>query len=341
MHKGIIAYVAIIIIILIVAYIATGFRPLSATTTTTTSKTTQTTTISGGGTGNNTSPVYYPCNQYSLYNESNNTTVSERCYWDGGMLGFWIAAGNTGSAHATVVGPGNTTYINATSSTGCITFYQNFSAPAGVYNMTLHTGPGGGSCGYAIAKLNKTTVPPQQIYNSVFNGDFHTGSYIGWNVTGKGFGVKPGNITYYDANKCYLGQPWAGYNGTYFATTYNCGLSNAPGNITSSPFYALKSFLNFRIISPADYYLYVEILHNGTPVIIAHYNTYNASLFGATASYTFRNASIPLTTVIGEPIQVRIVADTLSRQRFIAVGDIALSSTPNQQAGILQNLSIQ
>jgi hypothetical protein len=341
MHKGIVAYIAIIIIVLIIWYIATGFKTSPTTTTTTiTSKTTATTTIPGNtaSTGNNTTGIYYPCSNFALYNSSNNADVSGKCFWNGGPLGFWVAAGNPGSEHATITGPLNVTYVNQTSSSSCITFYQNFTAPEGVYTMTMHTGPGGGSCGYSIAKLNSTTVPPPQTYNFVFNGDFHTGSYAGWNVTGKGFGTKPSNITYDDAMRCYLGQPWSGYNSTFFATTYNCGLTNAPGNLTSSPFYASNSFLNFKIISPANSGLYVEILLHGTPVIIAHYNTYNTT-FGSSSSYTFRNASIPLTTVIGEPIQIRVVAATLTQQRFIAVQDFMLSSTPNQQPGILVNLT--
>jgi len=330
MHKGIVAYIVIVIIILSIWYISTGFKT-SLVTTTSTIKPTHpgaSTTISATTT-TNSSFVYYPCNNFSIYNATINATVSGKCYWSGGVLGLWVAAGNPGREHVIIKGPSNELFVNQSSTESCLTFYQNFSAPAGVYNVTLITGDSHGNCGYAIAKLNSTTVPPPTVYNFVFNGNFHTGHYTGWNVTGKGFGTAPLNITYANSNaKCYLGQPWSNYNGTFFATTYTCGTSVSPGNLTSSPFYADSPFLNFKIISPADNGLYVEILYNGTPKIIAHYNTFNTSL-GANASSTFRNATIPLTTVIGKPVEIRVVADELAMQRFIAVGDFVLSQTPS------------
>ncbi len=338
MRRGVIVYIAVIIIMIAIWYLSTGFRTALTTTTSTiipsnsVKSTASTTTV-------NSSFVYYPCNNFSLFNATYNASVSGKCYWNGGVLGLWVAGGNPGKAYVTVKSASNTVLINVSSQQSCIAFYGNFSAPAGVYNVTLATGHSHGNCGYAIAKLNSTTVPPKQIYDFVYNGNFGTGYYTGWNVTGKGFGTKPMNITYANSNasRCYLGQPWSGYNGTFFATTYNCGTSVSPGNITSSLFYASSPFLNFRIISPADNGLYLEILYNGTAAIVEHYNTFNVSS-GAKASSTFMNATIPLTTVIGKPIQVRVVADTLEMQRFIAVGDFALSSTP--LPGSVQPLNI-
>ncbi|MEM3227602.1 MAG: hypothetical protein QXR58_02775 [Candidatus Micrarchaeaceae archaeon] len=334
MRKSIFAYIVIVIIVVIIWYISTGFKTSLTTTTSTvkpigptfSSTIRSTTTI-------NSSFVYYPCNNFSLYNSTNNATVSGKCYWNGGMLGLWVAAGNPGYEHVTIEGPNNTIIVNQSSSESCITFYQNFSAPAGVYKVSLYTGPGHGTCGFAIAKLNSTTVPPPQVYGFVYNGNFHTGYYTGWTTTGKGFGTAPLNLTRANSNstRCYLGQPWSNYNGTFFATTYTCGTTVAPGNLTSSQFYSSYPFLNFKIISPANSGLYIEIISNGTPAIIAHYNTFNTSL-GANAASTFRNATIPLTTVAGKVVEIRVVADTLETDRFIAVGDFSLSLKPYQNA---------
>ncbi|MGC8647898.1 MAG: hypothetical protein ACP5SJ_00155 [Candidatus Micrarchaeia archaeon] len=328
MRKGLIAYVAIIIIMVIIWYLSTGFKT-SLTSTTSTVAPSNSVKSTVATTTTNSSFVYYPCNNFSLFNSSINSTVDGKCYWTGGTLGLWLAGGNPGKARAVIKSASNQVIMNISSQQSCIAFYGNFSAPAGVYNVILSTGNSHGNCGYAILRLNSTIVPPSQIYNFIYNGNFGTGHYTGWNVTGKGFGAKPLNITYANSNasRCYLGQPWSNYNGTFFATTFNCGTSVSPGNLTSSLFYANSPFLNFKIISPAENGLYVEILYKGSPAIVAHFNTFNSSA-GAKSSSTFANATIPLTTVIGKPVQIRVVANTLEMQRFIAVGDFVLSSTP-------------
>ncbi len=190
----------------------------------------------------------------------------------------------------------------------------------------------------APATSTTTTAPAFIVFNDIYNGEFSTGTYLGWNVSGEGFGSAPLNITNATERLCYLGAPWRGYNGSFFATTFTCGTSVAIGNLTSSYFYANMPYLNFKIISPQDEGLYVEVLHDGVPQIKVFYNTYNAS-YGATGSYTFRNASIPLYSVRNEVVRVRVVADTLRRQSFIAVGDFAMSHTPLQTSGIVANLT--
>lgn len=215
--------------------------------------------------------------------------------------------------------------------------------PSGIYAVTLHTGASGGSCDdkYAFMKFNDTTTAPTNVtYNEVYNGNFSTGEYNGWTITAKGFGREPMSIAKSDADGCYLSSPWAGYNGSYFATTFNCGLSNAPGNITSSPFIVNEPFLNFKIISPSDEGLYVEILHNNTPVVIGHYNTYNITKFGSTAPYTFRNASLPLLSLAGDSVRIEVVADTLHHHQYIAVTGFHMAPKPNEAEGILTNLTV-
>ncbi len=355
--KGLITYVVMVVIVIIVWYLSTGFRLPGGQSSTTT------TTISGPSTSSvsTTTIMYiYPCSNFDELTQANNTTVTDECNASSGYLGLWVASGNFQYEKVLIKGlSDNRTYINQTANYSCTTFYANFSVSNQIYSVSLTTGPLASnvltSCTLARAKLNTTLFPPPTIYNNVYNGNFMDGEYTGWSLYGKGFGTAPINITKANENttsQCYVGQPWTGYIGSYIATTYNCGLSNAPGNITSSLFYANQPFLNFKIISPQDNFLYVEILYNNTPYIIAHYNTYNISSgstcnvispspnstgsnSSACASTTFRNASIPLVTVIDKPIQVRVVADTLNRQTYIAAGDFALGAKPKQDQGIL------
>lgn len=345
--QAVAAFAVLIVIVLIVWYLSDGLalpQQLTSTVYTTVPGTNQSSNVT------TTTSILYTeaCQSFSLYTSKVNATTRAGCTWTGGFLGLWVASGNSTTEQVTVVGADNLTYINQTSTYQCTSFYENFSMPAQRYLITLNTGPKTNytnpACPRAFAILNLTLTPPKTAvyYGSVYNGNFSNGAYIGWNLTGKGFGAAPINITRANSPgnvSCYEGVPWTNYGSTYFATTYTCGTSVSPGNLTSSAFYASKSFLNFRIISPENNYLYVEVLLNNTPYIIAHYNTYNISL-GANAQSTFRNASIPLVTVIDKPIRIKVVANTQLPQNFIAVGDFALADRPVQDKGILTNLTL-
>ncbi|MGC8496213.1 MAG: hypothetical protein ACP5MX_03345 [Candidatus Micrarchaeia archaeon] len=348
MNRGVIGYLILLIIVVIVTYIYTGFRlptlGRSAILTTTTvpaniPKNTIVTTTA------NYSNYLLPCNNFEIPSQSQNSTISGNCSWQGGNLGIWLGSGSFSSARIIVASKNNVTLMNRSTSFKCLVFIDNMSLPSQILRITLKTGSGAyntsSSCSYAVAKLNTTVIPPPTVYTNVYNGNFSNGKYTGWNYTGKGFGTQPLNITYADSRNCYLGYPWSNYNGIYFATTYNCGLSNSPGNLTSSPFLvsAATPFLNFKIISPADNQLYVEILENNTPEIIAHYNTFNISS-GGNAQSVFQNVSIPLTMFIGKSVRIRIVAQTLHLQKFIAAGDFSLGHYPISTPGILVNMTI-
>jgi len=175
------------------------------------------------------------------------------------------------------------------------------------------------------------------------NGNFSTGTYEGWNLTGYGFGSAPLNITWADNNSCYYNTTWRGYNGSFFATTYHCGLVLQAGNLTSKPFKVVLPYLNFKIISPYDAQLYVEIIKDGKPVIITHYNTYNAPGNLYTTSQ-FENASIPIAMFMCQNVSVRVVANVVgtvvNRLDYIAVGDFYQSAVPVQTPGIVVNQQI-
>lgn len=214
----------------------------------------------------------------------------------------------------------------------------------------------------SIVSSAPTTTPTTSVYFSqcqsknatqeILNGNFSTGSYYGWNVSGPGFGAAPFNLTHANEVGGYYGAPWSGYEGTYFATSYG-GLSPQQGNLTSQPFEITEPYLNFRIISPQTNLLYVEILQ-GKNVSKYWFNTYNASsntYDNATGKYAtakateFEATSIPLldTAFLCQNVSIRIVSDAVGPSEsmdYIAVGDFYLSRTPTYTPGVLVNESI-
>ncbi|MGC8479564.1 MAG: hypothetical protein ACP5M9_02760 [Candidatus Micrarchaeia archaeon] len=163
----------------------------------------------------------------------------------------------------------------------------------------------------------------------IYNGNFSTGTYAGWNVTGQGFGTAPANITEYNKNSEYYNSAWSNYNGEYFATTYDGGILISTGNLTSNSFEVTEPYLNFKIVSPQDNLLQIEILQNGAPVMNETFNSYGN--LGA-PSGTFENATIPLTQFICKNISIRIYSGVVytpaTKYDIIAAGDFYLSKTP-------------
>ncbi len=170
------------------------------------------------------------------------------------------------------------------------------------------------------------------------NGDFSTGNFMGWNVTGTGFGTAPLNITYensnavsgYQTNNNYTQtNMWTGYRGVFFASTYQGGLSITPGNITSGAFEVTEPYLNFQIASPQNNNIYVEIMEDGVPVVRSYYNTFSQT----GGNYRiFMNASMPLATLMCSNVTIKVVSDVVSSPAthydFIAIGNFYLSRSP-------------
>ncbi len=177
----------------------------------------------------------------------------------------------------------------------------------------------------------------------IFNGNFATGNYTGWNVSGYGFGTNPINLTYANKYHFYYNGSWSGYNGTFAATTYQYGINLRFGNLTSDPFKVTEPYLNFRVVSPENANLYVEVLSGGKPFIVTHYNTYNVP-GNPSGPSTFYNASIPMATLLCQNVTVRAVAEVVGNSvnhlQYLAVGDFYMSKTQVQTPGIVVNQTI-
>ncbi len=175
---------------------------------------------------------------------------------------------------------------------------------------------------------------------SVYNGNFSTGSFEGWNVTGIGFGSAPRNIIFENNNSGYYSNKWSGYNGIFFASTYSGGIILSPGNLTSMVFQVTEPYLNFQIESPENNNIYVEILKNGKPAERSYYNTVGES--GKNYSI-FMNASLPLSSLLCSNVSIKVVADVVSspgtRYDFMGIGNFYLSRNQVQTHGIIVNQS--
>ena len=176
---------------------------------------------------------------------------------------------------------------------------------------------------------NSTQVP-------IYYGNFSSGTYFGWNVSGSGFTTAPLNLSMANSANVYYQNEWQGYYGTYAATSYHQLSRPSPGSI-STGFVVINPYLNFQIYSPKSSRLYVEIDYAGNPVIITHYNTLNG--IGTNITDSFAYASMNLTSLMCKSVELRIVSNATGatsnlQGTFIAVGNFYQSAYPYQTPAI-------
>ncbi len=340
MHKGILVYLIILIAIAVIGYIeirGTNFAFFSFLKSSTSTTTIKPNVTQPNYSRSTTISYQSTCNGFSLYNNTPNYSVAAYCTWSGGTLGVWLASGTKNSIHVSIKGLStNVTYINSTSSYGCTLFYSNFTAPAQKYLVTIKTGNSTvpSKCPTSIVILNTTTKAPYMVYPFIYNGNFSTGTYTGWNVSGIGFGAYPSNISVLNEKGCYPGKPWNNNSVGNAASTLNCNLVHNYGNLTSYPFKVSKAFINFQVVSTDDPYAYVELLVNGTPYESVYFDTVNISTASSQAS-KFMNASIPVINLTGKVVQIRVVTQIESFLNYIAVTNFRMSNRPNLAPGII------
>ncbi len=346
MNKGWIVWIALIVIVAVIVYLYTGFKFINPIAKTTTTSAITTTAPVGNTTASTTITQNYlvNCSSIFLYAQSPYSVTNVTCQWKGGILGVWVQSGKAYNTTLSVVGADGKTYLKGPFAYSNVTFFSNETLPAQNYTVSLSIGPEASNGTNPFVKFNLTTTPPSTIYSYVYNPAFSNGQFTGWNVTGSGFGGGPLNLTYANSNavNCFYGSPWSNYQGTYFATTYSCGTSVTPGNLTSTAFRVdpKAPFLNFQMISPDDSQIYVEVFQvGGNAMVIGHFNTYNISS-GPNSSSTFANVSLPLTTLANKVVKIRVVAGTVQRQRYIAIGGFAMANLPHTDSGVASQVNI-
>ncbi len=192
------------------------------------------------------------------------------------------------------------------------------------------------------APLQSASMPRCQYYGSqVINGDFGYGNYSGWTESGTGFGSSPVNLSVADSEGNYYLGKWSGYSGAYFATTFSKTASESPASLTSEPFLVTAPYLNFKIISPYNLGIYLEVLSSNSVLLTIHYNTTNGQ--GSYPPGTFANASIYLGSLMCRNASISIVSQSAGSpggSQFIAVGDFHLSNYSDSTPGILENSTV-
>ena len=182
----------------------------------------------------------------------------------------------------------------------------------------------------------------------ITNGNFASGTFEGWNLTGRGFlnttgAAVPTNIIQANNDGAYYNTPWSNYNGTYFASTYHGGISIVPGNLTSAPFKVVEPYLNFKISSPQSSLLYVEVIYNGTPYSRGYFDTLNANN-GRNSISNFTDATLPLLNLLCKNVSVRVVAGVVGSKTtsydFISVGDFRQSKSSQVTPGTEVNVTV-
>jgi hypothetical protein len=158
--------------------------------------------------------------------------------------------------------------------------------------------------------------------SGIKNGDFEDG-YTGWNVSGIAFGSSPAEAAKVNAEGFYQKEPYSGYSGSHFASSYLPTMDKrAMGNITSEPFFISKKYLEFLVIGQLSEQVYVGLLVNNTMVYLLNpdnpYPPFIRILWNV-SSYVGKNGVIK-------------VVD-MSNRNSVEVDDFRLVDVPSPKAG--------
>lgn len=158
--------------------------------------------------------------------------------------------------------------------------------------------------------------------SGIKNGDFEEG-YAGWNVSGIAFGSAPSNAEYVNSQGLYQKEPYSGYSGAYFASSYLPNMDKrAMGNITSEPFFINKKYLEFLVIGQLSAQIYVELIVNKT--VVYHLEPDNPYP-------PFMKVVWNVSNYIGKSGFIRVV--DASNRHSIEVDDFRLVDIPSPKPG--------
>jgi hypothetical protein len=194
-----------------------------------------------------------------------------------------------------------------------------FGCEPGTDICSSQTCPGDCTYGCVPGTLQCNSVPPSA---GIRNGDFEEG-YAGWNVSGNAFGSAPTNAALINSEGFYLGIPYSGYSGAYFASSYFPQMNKrAIGNLTSEPFFINKKYLEFLVVADYSGGEYVDLIVNGT--VVEHINPDNPYA-------PFEKITWNVSEYAGQSGIINVVDFSVSAS--IDVDDFRLVETPSLRPG--------
>jgi hypothetical protein len=97
------------------------------------------------------------CGNFTVATSGMAITTQSTCSWSSGYVNIYYGSGDSGWIEYSIVGNDGTTYASSSSTNWCSTFAKQVYLPAQSYTVTVHTGQGGGSCGFAFVQLSSTS----------------------------------------------------------------------------------------------------------------------------------------------------------------------------------------
>jgi hypothetical protein len=153
------------------------------------------------------------------------------------------------------------------------------------------------------------------------NGDFESGTYEHWTVSGEGFGTAPSDMPQVNAQGMYIDTPYTEYQGSFAASSYLAQRDpGATGTLTSDAFLISRPYLEFLVTGMQNAQIYVELWVDGSPVKRLEPDNPNTR---------FARVSWNVTQWVGRMGSIKVFDGSISRPRgYIEVDDFYLTNTP-------------